>query len=108
MNGYDEALDAFRAGKNERARQLSERALAAARSVRDEAGKVDALCMLSRVALRDGDFDRVRELADEARASAQAAGETRLERMLGAETFGALYEEGSALTSADVLGDVAH
>src|SRR5947209_4331081 len=79
MGGYEEALGAFRSGDNERARELSAEALAAAQSDGDQAGQVDALCMLARVALRGNDFVRVRELADEARAS--AAGDRRLVRM---------------------------
>jgi hypothetical protein len=37
--------------------------------------------MLSRVALRDADFDRVRTIAQEARAAARSARDERLERM---------------------------
>ena len=81
MGDYEEALDAFRSGDNEKARRLSGEALTAAERDRDHAGQVDALCMLARVALRENDFTRVRELADEARARARTAGDERLERM---------------------------
>jgi tetratricopeptide (TPR) repeat protein len=81
MGAYQEALDAFRSGDTEGARELSAEALAAARGDGDQPGEVDALCMLARVALREGDFARVGRLADEARACAHAAGDKRLERM---------------------------
>ena len=81
MAAYEEALEAFRSGDNERARGLSLEALRSARSAGDPAREVDALCMLARAALRDGDFARVRELANEARACAGTAGDPRLERM---------------------------
>lgn len=81
VGSYQEALDALRSGANDRARELSGAALAAARSGGDRAGQVDALCMLARVALREGDFARVREWADEARACARGAGDRGLERM---------------------------
>jgi hypothetical protein len=70
MGALEEALDAFRSGDNQLARQLSGRFLAEARTTDDRAGEVDALCMLARVALREGDFAQVSQLADEARASA--------------------------------------
>lgn len=81
MGGYQEALDAFRSGDTERAREVSTQALAAAESDHDLARQVDALCMLARVALRGCDFARVRELANEARARARTANDQRLERM---------------------------
>jgi hypothetical protein len=99
MGTHDEALDAFRSGDNERARALSEEAMAAARGARDLAGQVDALCMLARCALRAGDVVRVRGLADQARACARAAGEKRLEpvplhmQAVAARMSGSISEE---------------
>ena len=78
---YEDALVAFRSGDNDLARQLSERALEAARSTHTAAAETDALCMLSRVALRDGEIGLVQKLAEEGRAVARASGEERLERM---------------------------
>ena len=80
-NFYEEASAAFRSGDNEYTRQLSERALDAARAAGDAEGEVDALCFLGRVALREGDVTRVRSLADEARSVARLTGEARLEQM---------------------------
>lgn len=81
MGVYDEMLEAFRSGENERARQLSAVALEAAEASHDLGRQVDALCMLSRVALRESDFEQVRELADEAASRARAAGDPQLEQM---------------------------
>ena len=81
MGQYEEALDAFRSGENERTGELSTELLADARRIGDQAKQVDALCMLARVALRVGDLAEVRAWADEARACARSAGDVRLERM---------------------------
>jgi ATP/maltotriose-dependent transcriptional regulator MalT len=78
---YEEMVEAFRSGENERTRRLSSWALEAADASGDTSGQVDALCMLARVALRKGDFVRVRELADQARDRARAGGDERLEQM---------------------------
>ena len=78
---YDEALTAFRVGKTTEARQLSELALERARADRSAAAEVDALCMLARVALREGKFERVAATAEEAAVVARNAGESKLQRM---------------------------
>lgn len=62
-------------------RQLSELALKSARANNDAATEVDALCWLSRVALREGDVERVKALAEDAFAVARATGEAQLQRM---------------------------
>jgi tetratricopeptide (TPR) repeat protein len=110
MRGYEDALEAFRSGDNDRARELSGQALSAAERERDLAGQVEALCMLARVALREADLGAVRELAGEARA--RASGDSRLERMplhmqaVAARMSGslvearALYEESIALNQS--------
>jgi tetratricopeptide (TPR) repeat protein len=98
MGAYEEALDAFRAGENQRARELSEQFLVEAQTEGDLAGQVDALCMLARAALREGDFPQVRTLADEARACARTAGDGRLERM-------PLHMQAVAARMAGKLGD---
>jgi tetratricopeptide (TPR) repeat protein len=64
---YDQGLEAFRRGDNERSRELNERSLEIARREGDANGIVDALIGLARAALRDGDLDRVHALAAEAR-----------------------------------------
>lgn len=74
---YEQALEAFRSGDNERARELSERLADRA----DSRERIDGLCMLARVALRDGDLDRVRALAGKAREEARALGDLDAERM---------------------------
>jgi tetratricopeptide (TPR) repeat protein len=81
MGIYEEMLEAFRAGDNERTRRLSTAALDASDASGDLSGQVDAICMLARVALRDGDFKWVRDLADQARTRACIAADRRLERM---------------------------
>ena len=70
MDWHDEVRDAFRSGDTTRTRELSERELAEARGAGDVVREVDALCWLSRVALREGEVDRAASLADEARGLA--------------------------------------
>lgn len=53
--GYDETLAAFRRGDNVEAARLADLDLREATERGDEHGRVDALCMLARVALREGD-----------------------------------------------------
>lgn len=62
---YDEGLAAFRRGDQAGSLALNERALAIARSDGDDVNVVRALVGLARVAFRDGDHDRVTELAQE-------------------------------------------
>jgi hypothetical protein len=70
---YADGLFAFRAGDQERSRARNEEALQVARAVSDPRGDCDALTGLARVALRDGDYRRVIELAQLARRQARAA-----------------------------------
>ncbi len=77
---YADGLLAFREGKQAESRARNEEALAVARAIGDRQVHALALVGLSRVALRDGDYARVRQLAAAARelvrdldASADAA-----------------------------------
>lgn len=79
MVRYEEMLEAFRAGDNELTRRLSSEALEAAGASGEVSQQVDALCMLARVALREGDLKRVGDLANQARSRART--DRRLERM---------------------------
>lgn len=72
MKAYRDAMAAFRSGDDARVTDLSQRALADARASGDHAAEVEALCMLARVALRDGDFNQVHRLATEAESLAAA------------------------------------
>ena len=69
---YEQGLEAFRSGDNERSRELNDRSLALAREADDAPAVVDALIGLARVALRDEDLGRVHALAAEAREVAIA------------------------------------
>lgn len=64
---YEQGLEAFRRGDNERSRELNEQSLEVARREGDASATVDALIGLARAALRDGDIGRVHALAAEAR-----------------------------------------
>jgi hypothetical protein len=81
MATYEDAIGAFRSGATGLAEALALGLLAQARDEGDLAGQVDALVMLSRVALRRGDLAHAGELAAEARALARRAGRRGLERM---------------------------
>ena len=59
---YDQGLAAFRQGDQEKSRRLNEQALEIARADDDQLNQVRALIGLSRVAFRDEDHDRLREL----------------------------------------------
>jgi tetratricopeptide (TPR) repeat protein len=77
--GYDETVAAFRRGDNAAAERLARVDLERAIAAGDRTAHVDALCMLSRTALRDGRLD---DVETHARAAYEAAGEeTRLQRM---------------------------
>lgn len=81
MGIYEDSIAAFRSGDTGRADELALELLSQARDEGDIGGQVHGLCMLARVALRRGDLRHVSDLASEARALAQRAGERRLERM---------------------------
>jgi tetratricopeptide (TPR) repeat protein len=76
---YADGLFAFRLGDQERSRARNEEALAVAREVGDTRAECEALTGLARVALREGDYAKVVELAREGRAKAQAAGDRSAE-----------------------------
>jgi tetratricopeptide (TPR) repeat protein len=88
MSLYDDAMEAFRTGDDERARELAEELVRSGE-------QIDGLCMLARVALREGDTDRVRELASEARRLATDEASERMPLHLqaaGARVAGELDE----------------
>lgn len=64
---YGDGLLAFRAGQLVESRKRNEEALATARTVGDREAEALALVGLSRIALREGRYDRVRSLAARAR-----------------------------------------
>jgi tetratricopeptide (TPR) repeat protein len=64
---YADGLLAFRAGAQADSQERNEAALEAARAVNDREAESLALVGLSRVAFREGDYERVRLLAAEAR-----------------------------------------
>jgi hypothetical protein len=76
---YADGAFAFRAGDQERSRTRNDEALAVARVAADLRGECDALTGLARVALRDGDYGLVAELAGEARQRARSAGDLAAE-----------------------------
>ena len=89
MGVYEESLNAFRAGDTDLAEELALELLGESRSAEEEgedagdrAGRVDALCMLARVALRRGKFYQVTTLADEAWGVSLGAVKRREEAML--------------------------
>jgi tetratricopeptide (TPR) repeat protein len=78
---YEETLAAFRRGDDAEAVRLAALDVEEARSAGDEPALVNALCMLSRVALRQGDLAEVAALAGEAEHVARRSGDQRLGRM---------------------------
>ena len=78
---YDETLSAFRRGDNAEALRLAQIDLEEAVAGHDAEGQVHSLCMLARVALREGRFDEVDATAQQAREVALGASTRKLERM---------------------------
>lgn len=72
---YADGLFAFRAGDHPRSRASNENGLLIARLTGDVRGECDALTGLARVALRDGRYDDVVALAQQARELAMAGGD---------------------------------
>jgi len=72
---YADGVFAFRAGDQPRSRASNEMALLVARQTGDVRGECDALTGLARVALRDGRYTHVIELARQARERARAGGD---------------------------------
>ncbi len=83
---YGAGLAAFRRGDNDVSRRLNEESLDAAAVVGSDRGRSRALIGLSRVAFRDGDYQRGTELAHQAGGIARACGDE-------AETLLALHME---------------
>lgn len=137
MSAHEEALGAFQAGENERARQLSElayvelhdgrpdRARELFRQAREEARQIGytelnpyLLGDIAMIAAIDADPATAARLAGAAAGAFLAAGQVpdrddaaeqerlreQLARELGADRFASLYEEGTRLTPAEVLG----
>src|SRR5204863_1643182 len=71
---YADGVLAFREGNQSESKQRNEAALADAQEIGDDEGRSLALVGLSRVALRDGDYGRVRALSAEARDLARPFG----------------------------------
>jgi tetratricopeptide (TPR) repeat protein len=89
MGVYEDSLTAFRAGDTELAEELALELLGESRDDNEESedgshrvGRVDALCMLARVALRRGELYKVTTLADEAWGVSLGAVERREEMRL--------------------------
>jgi tetratricopeptide (TPR) repeat protein len=76
---YADGLFAFRASDMERSLLRNEEALRIARQSGDARGECDALTGLARVALREGRYDDVVELAREGRKRAKEAGDPEAE-----------------------------
>lgn len=111
---YADGRFAFRQGRQDESRLANEEALDLARTVKDATGEALALVGLSRVAFRDGEYARVIELAQSARAiddrtpaplHLEAAGNRLAGNLVAAR---ALYEEslrrnrGTAMASVEL------
>ena len=81
MSLYEDALAAFRSGATSEAASMAEDLVRTSRASEDLSGEIDGLCMLARVALRQGDLKRVAMLAGEGRGLALRKKEPRLEQM---------------------------
>lgn len=78
---YEQTLAAFRRGDNAEAARLAAIDVSEARASGDTASEVNAMCMLARVALREGAIAAVASRAKEAELIARASGDRRLRRM---------------------------
>jgi len=76
---YADGLFAFRSGDRRRSWERNQEALTFARTTNDARGECDALTGLARIALRDGEYGEVIELAMQARERARAAGDREAE-----------------------------
>ena len=74
-------MAAFRCGANAQAAEMAQLDLEYAVALEDHRAAADALCMLARVALRDGDLAAVTARAKEAWSIAEDLHDQRLERM---------------------------
>lgn len=79
MELVEEADVAFRRGETDYAARIAGLALDVAQKGSDTRREVEALCMLARIALRQGRLDELAGLGTQARA--KAGGDPRLERM---------------------------
>ncbi len=111
---YGDGLLAFRQGAEEESRQRNEGALEAAWAVGDREAEALALVGLSRVALREGDYERVRSLASEARDLTRdlvpGAGAVPLHMLAEGTRLGGDFDQAAALFSESLelnreLGD---
>jgi tetratricopeptide (TPR) repeat protein len=78
---YEDTLAAFRRGENVEAARLAARDVAEAKAAGDLRAHVDGLCMLARVALRDGDLVEVVSRAEKAQQLARGSQDRHLQRM---------------------------
>ena len=100
MELIEEADLAFRRGETDYAARIAGVALDLARKAQDTRREVEALCMLARTALSNGDLDQVAERATEARAKAK--GDLRSERLaIHAEAVAARMQ-GALATARDL------
>ena len=81
MSLYENALAAFRSGATHEAASLAEELVNTSRASGHVSGEIDGLCMQARLALRQGDLQRVAMLAGKGRELALRSKERRLERM---------------------------
>jgi tetratricopeptide (TPR) repeat protein len=96
----EQANRAFRRGETDYAVRIAEVALELAQKAQDAGREVDALCMLARTALRNGDIHRVAEIATEART--KATGDPRLEKMAIHTEAVAARMQGNLATARDL------
>jgi ATP/maltotriose-dependent transcriptional regulator MalT len=99
---YDETLAAFRRGDNVEAARLAQQDVTRAQESDDSRAHVDGLCMLARIALRDGDLDAVAARAHDAEVLARSASDKHLLRMplhlrAAAARMKGQYDEGREL-----------
>lgn len=98
---YGDGLLAFRAGAMKDSQARNDAALEAARAVNDREAEAHALVGLSRVAFRNGDYERVRLLAAEARDLTRnldvAAGLAPLHMLAAGTRLAGNYDEAIAL-----------
>lgn len=114
---YEQTLAAFRRGENDEAARLAARDVAAAREAGDVQACVDGLCMMARVALREGKLEEVAGCAEEAEQLARAGEDLRWRRMpihlrAVAARMAGRYDEGrelyrQSIALNDALGEAA-
>ena len=113
----EQTLAAFRRGDNSEAARLADSDVAQARAIGDRQAWVQGLCMLARVALREGNLAEVVARAEEAEQIAERSGDDRLRRMplhlrAVAARMAGRYDEGreryvQSIALNDSLGEAA-